>query len=179
MPAVPETLPVRDSVAKINDELAVGSDLEFQRRWEKMEKIVWAVLTLFLVLSLAGAFGRGPVAKGHVRASNGSFEVEYERIQRFGAPSILTVDFQPAAIHGGTVQLWVSDALVKPLGNQRIVPQPLKSVIGEGGILYTFPATTSPASVEFQTQPSAIGRSELTVRVPGLSEVSTKIFVMP
>lgn len=71
-------------------------------------------------------------------------DISYERIERFSTPSILTVKLGQNAIHDGKVQLWVSESLVKDLGNQRIVPQPLMSTIGQGGILYTFPATVPP-----------------------------------
>lgn len=144
-----------------------------------METFVWVCFLIFLILSFAGVFGRGPVAHAQAKSADGSFLVRYERIQRFSTPSVLTIDFQPSAIHDGTIQLWASDSLVKPLGNQRVVPQPLKSVVGNGGILYTFPATTSPASVEFQAEPSKLGLSELTLRQPGSDGVTTKIFVMP
>src|ERR1700679_3032394 len=55
--------PIDDSVAKVDGEVAVGEDLEFQRKWWKFERAVWLVFTLILVLTLAGAFGRGPRAK--------------------------------------------------------------------------------------------------------------------
>jgi len=174
-----KTAPVTDSVKKVNNEFAVGDDLEFQKSWQKFERGVWILLTIFILLSLAGVFGRGPLAQGHIQASDGSLRVDYERVQRFGTPSVLTIHFPPDVIHQGTVQLWASDTLVKPLGTQRVVPQPMKSVIGGGGILYSFPATTVPASIEFQTQPAALGFSDLIVRVPGKAEVKTRIFVVP
>lgn len=179
MPYTPKTSPVEDSVSKVNNELAVGSDPEFQIRWERFESIVWVVLTIFILLSLAGVFGRGPAAKAHKQASDGSLDVKYERVQRFGTPSVMTVNFPQSSIHDGSVQLWASDNLVKPLGAQRVVPQPTQSVIGGGGILYTFPATTTPTSIEFQTQPSALGSSELRLKVPGRAELDLSVFVMP
>lgn len=179
MPSTPHTSPVEDSVPKINNELAVGSDVEFQHRWQHLERAAWIVLTLFLVLSIAGVFGRGPVANASAQASDRSMVVKYERIQRFGTPSVLTIQLHPSAIRDRKVQLWVSESLTKPLGTQRVVPQPLQSEIGGGGILYTFPASTSPASVEFQTQPSRIGLTNLTLQIPGRSAVPVKIFVVP
>jgi hypothetical protein len=179
MPAIPETKPVTDSVPQINNEFAVGSDLKFQARWGRFERVVWVLLGIFLLLSLAGVFGRGPAAKAEGKASDGSMDVKYERVQRFGTPSVLTIDFPASSIQDGAVQLWASDSLVKPLGTQRVVPQPKDSVIGGGGILYTFPATRVPASVEFQTEPSALGLSELKLQVRGKAVFTAKIFVVP
>lgn len=173
------TTPVIDSVPKINNELAVGSDLQFQRRWLKAQRIIWLLLILFLIASFIGVFGRGPLSNSEAKAPDGSFTVKYERVQRYSTPSVMTIEFAPSAINNGQIQLWVNDALVKPLGNQRIVPQPLRSEVGNGGILYTFPATTTPASVEFQTQPGTFGRSELEIRVPGAGSIKREILVMP
>jgi len=179
MPITTETKPVKDSVPKVNNEFAVGSDLAFQARWARFERIIWILLAIFLLLSLAGVFGRGPVANAEKKASDGSIDVRYERVQRFGTPSVLTVQFPASSIKDGTIHLWADDSLVKPLGTQRVVPQPQSSVIGDGGILYTFPATGVPASVEFQTQPAVIGPSQLKLRVPGKAEFTATIFVVP
>jgi hypothetical protein len=179
MPVATETRPVEDSVPKVNDELAVGSDLEFQRRWGSAERIVWSILIVFLILSLLGVFGRGPMAKATARAQDGSMQVDYERFERFSTPSVLTVRMAPSAVNNHQIKLWVSEALVKPLGNQRVIPQPDKSEIGNGGVLYTFPATETASSVEFQMQPSEIGKTELKLRVPGHSELDLNVYVMP
>jgi len=56
MPASAPTEPVQDSVSKVNDELAVGSDLEFQRRWWKFERGVWIFFILLIVLDVLGVF---------------------------------------------------------------------------------------------------------------------------
>ncbi len=174
-----ETKPVSDSVPKVNDEIAVGSDLEFQRGWWRFERVSWIALAIIIALDVAGVFGRGPVAKAHQQLADGSMTVNYERIERFSTPSIMTVNFSQSAITDGKIQLWVSEVLVKGLGNQRIVPQPEKSAIGEGGIFYTFDATRQPASVEFALQPASAGRYHLTLRCPGHGELHPSVFVMP
>ena len=179
MAANVETKPVEDSVAKINDELAVGSDLEFQRRWWRLERIVWILFGLFVLLDVLGCFGRGPVANAHQKTSDGAMSVKYERIERFSSPSILTVNFGQPAIHDEKVQLWVSDTLVKALGNQRVVPQPETSVLGQGGILYTFAATQTQASVEFALEPSGPGIYNLRMQVPNTEALNLKIYVVP
>ncbi|MFL6416111.1 MAG: hypothetical protein ACJ74Y_10650 [Bryobacteraceae bacterium] len=179
MAVTTETRPIEDSVSKINNELAVGSDLEFQKRWESAERVIWIFLVVFLLLSFAGVFGRGPLAKTTAQSADGSLRVDYERFERFSTPSVLTVRVNPAAIQNGRIQLWVSESLVKPLGNQRVIPQPEKSELGNGGVLYTFPASETSGSIEFQMQPSSLGGTQLGLRVPGHSEVNVKIFVMP
>ena len=90
MPAESPSKPVTDSVSKVNNDLAVGSDLAFQRRWWTFEFCVWTLFTILVVLGAIGCFGRGPVAKKQYKASDGSLDIQYERITRFGTPSLIT-----------------------------------------------------------------------------------------
>lgn len=173
------TTEVRDSVAKVNNEVAVGEDLEFQRRWWKFERAVWVLFTILVILDVCGVFGRGPAAKAHARSADGAMDVSYERVERFSSPSIMDIRFDPNAIHDGKVQLWVNEGTVKALGAQRVVPQPLSSVVGDGGILYTFPVTKPPASVQFALEPISPGIFPLEVRMPGGQTLTMKILVMP
>jgi hypothetical protein len=62
-----KTKPVEDTVPKIGNELAVGEDLEFQRRWWRFERVVWTIFLLILVADLAGLLGRGPLSKTHAK----------------------------------------------------------------------------------------------------------------
>ncbi len=178
MAALPQTKPVEDTISKVDD-IAVGSDLEFQHKWWRFTRIMWIVFTAIVIADLLGCFGRGPLANAHVRTTDGTMEVKYERIERFSTPSILRIRFGSNAIQDGKIQLWVSDALVNSLGNQRVVPQPAASVVGQGGILYSFPATAIPAEVAFSLEPTAPGIYDLRMRVPGFEELKPKIFVMP
>ena len=173
------TKPVEDTVGKVNNELAVGADLNFQRKWWRFEFAVWIFFTILVIMDLLGCFGRGYLANAQQRTSDGSMDAQYERVERFGTPSVMTVKFGPSAIRDGKLQLWVSENLVKKLGAQRVVPQPSESVIGGGGILYTFPSTAIPATVEFAFQPASSGLTDLAMRVPGMDEMKMKIFVMP
>jgi hypothetical protein len=50
------TKPVQDSVAKVNDEVAVGEDLDFQRKWWRFENAAWVFFTLIIILDLGGLF---------------------------------------------------------------------------------------------------------------------------
>lgn len=180
------TAPVEDSVAKVGNELAVGEDLEFQRRWWRFEKIVWLVFATVVVLDLAGVFGRGPAANARKVTADAAVNMQYERVERFSTPSILTLHMGNNAVKNGMIKLWVSDSVVKELGNQRIIPQPATSATGDGGILYTFPSGPDPNSIEFALQPAQPGLSHFTIRlVPDgnpsqpMDSLTAGVFVMP
>ena len=178
MASATQTKPVEDSIAKVDD-LAVGSDLEFQRKWWRFANVIWIVFAAVIVADLLGCFGRGFVANSHLRTNDGTMDVKYERIERFSTPSALRIQFGESAIRDGKVQLWISDKFIKSLSNQRVIPQPLSSVVGQGGVLYTFLAASPPAAIEFSLEPTAPGIYDLAMRVPGSEELRPRIFVMP
>jgi hypothetical protein len=171
--------PVEDSIAKVNDEVAVGEDLDFQRKWWRFENAAWVIFTLIIVLDLSGLFGRGPIAKAERRSADGAIDVKYERIARTDSPSILTIQFAQSAIQNGKIHLYVSNSLVKQLGTQRVIPAPQDTVIGEGGLTYTFPATKPPASVDLALQPSGPGIYDFTIGVIGSQTVRARVVVVP
>ena len=175
----PFSKPVEDSVARVNDEVAVGEDLDFQRKWWRFENAAWVVFTLIIVLDLAGLFGRGPIAKAERRSTDGTIDVKYERIERTNSPSILTIQFAQSAIQDGKIRLYVSQSLVKELGTQRVIPAPLDTVVGDAGLTYTFSASQPPASVDLALEPAGPGFYDFTTGVAGASPVRAKVFVVP
>ncbi len=179
MASKPATQPVRDTVPKINDELAIGEDLRFQERWWRFENGVWIFFALLIVMDLAGVFGRGPLAQAQTATRDGDLHVKYERVERFGTPSIMDVLLGPGTVQNGKTHLWVSNELVKVLGNQRVIPQPAESRIEQNGVLYTFAAAPAQLSVAFALEPAEIGLHTLRMRVPGADWVDLKIFVVP
>ena len=172
------TSAVEDTVPKVNNEVAVGEDPAFQRRWWKFESFVWCIFVLLVVLDVAGAFGRGPLAKAQKSSNDGELNVTYERIERTGTPSSMKIKFGESAFQNGQVKLWTNEALVTDLGNKLVAPQPGTSTVGQDGIEYLFPVTTKPATVVFSLQPSAPGVFPLTIRTAH-DELHFKILVMP
>jgi hypothetical protein len=178
MNPAPPTTPVSDSVSKVNDEIAVGEDLNFQRSWWRFERGVWLVFVAILILDLLGAFGRGYLANSRMQAADGTLAICYEHIERYSTPSIMQIHFGPTAIHDGKIQLYVSQSVLDDLGNRRIIPQPASSMVQQSGVLYTFPAS-SAGSAAFALQPTRPGIFHVTLQVPGGEALRTRIFVFP
>lgn len=180
MPIPPRTSPVEDSIPKIENELAVGENLEFQRRWWRFERIVWIIFTLIIIADLAGVLGRGPLSRAHDETPDAALGLNYDRFERFQTPSVMTLRFSPQAVRNGTIQLWVSQNFIKALGNQRVIPQPERSELADGGILYTWPSAEHPDDVEFALQPSSPGLYHFTMRIPSLNDqLRESVFVYP
>jgi hypothetical protein len=84
----PFSTPAKDSVAKVNNEIEIGENLDFQRKWWRFENVVWVLFTLIILLDAAGLFGRGPIAKAERRSADGTIDVSYERIERTDSTSL-------------------------------------------------------------------------------------------
>ena len=168
-----------DDVPKVDGALAVGEDLEFQRRWWKFERLVWSFFILVLVADLSGILGRGPLAKAERRNSDGTLTIKYERVQRENTASMLTILPGPGAVQGGQLKLFVSDTLLKQLGTQRVIPQPEISAVGDGGVTYVFAAKQLPMTVQMELKPAKLGLQHFAVAVSGGSAVKADTFVLP
>jgi hypothetical protein len=177
---VPETIAskVDDSISKLNGEIAV-EDLGFQRKWWKFERVVWILFAIALLADIAGAFGRGPLAKTERQAPDHSFTLRYERIQRTGTPSILTANFNRAMIHDSKVTFYVQNSLVRELGSQRVIPSPQTVIVGNDGLTYTFPASMGTVSISFALEPTGPGLRHLTLQVAGSAPLKISILVLP
>ena len=170
---------VSDTVPKVDNAVAVGEDLTFQRRWWRFENLVWALFAVVLLADVAGLLGNGPLAHVHRETPDHNLRVEYDRIERATSPVTMMVKPGPGAVQNGRLILFVSDTVVKELGAQRIAPQPAVSAVGNGGITYVFPALDGPAMIQIGLQPSDIGLHRITVGIPGMEQVHARVLVLP
>ena len=179
MPKVEELTAVGDDVTKVDGTVAVGEDLEFQRHWWRFERITWGFFILILLADLSGLLGRGPLANATRRTGDGALTLKYERVQRANTPSIMTILPVQQALQNGNFRLFVSAQIVKQLGAQRVIPQPVSSTLGNGGVPYVFSPTSLPMTVQIELRPSFVGMHHFTVGVPGGQPIEAKTFVLP
>ena len=173
-----EKKPIEDSVPRVDGKVAVGDNLDFQRKWWRFERWIWSFFLLVMVADVAGAVGRGYQAHAQARAEDGSVEVKYERIERASTPSAMTIRVNPAEIRDGVVRVFVSESVIKQLGADRIAPQPAVSQLTDGGVMYTFPATGA-AIVEVALKPTVPGRYHFDVHAAGGDDISRDVVVVP
>jgi hypothetical protein len=167
-----------EGISRVGD-VEVGEDLGFQQHWWRFERLAWLLLCVVLVADALGVFGRGWLANARWRSPDGGIEVKYERVERAGTPSMVTVRFSPQAVAGRQVRLYAGEELIQELGAQRIIPQPASSEIGGGGVTYRFPASSLPAEVSIQLEPSFPGLHRLTLAAPGEPPLQARVLVLP
>jgi hypothetical protein len=179
MPKQAELKAVGDDVPMVDNKVAVGADLEFQRKWWKFERYVWIFFSLVLIADLSGALGRGPLANAEGRTADGMLRVKYERVERANTASIMTILPQASAVKNGKLKLYVSDSVLKAFGAQRVIPEPEVSAVGGGGVTYTFAATEVPMTIQIELKPSFIGMHAFRIAVAGGQPMDAKAFVLP
>ena len=173
------TKPVEDNVPQVENAVAVGEDLAFQRRWWRFENVAWWVFGAILLADALGAFGRGYLAKASRQTPDGTMSLQYERVERANTPSVMTIRFGPRAIANGAIRLHVSATLLQELGAQRVIPQPAFSTVDDDGVTYMFPVSAARGVVEIALEPSFPGVHRFTMGIAGADAVSEKIAVVP
>jgi hypothetical protein len=179
MSATPITRRVQDDVPRYNDEVAIGEDLKFQRKWWKFENAVWVFFGIMIVCDVLGVLGRGWLAKAKATTPDQAVVLSYERMERAFTPSMIDLKIGQNAIHNGQVKLYVSGSVVNDLGASQISPQPLTSTIGNSGYTYVFPATAGPAMIHISLSPPSAGMQNFRVQVAGSEPLDASVFVFP
>jgi hypothetical protein len=92
---------------------------------------------------------------------------------------MLKIRLGASALHDGFAMLYVSQSVVDALGAERIIPEPLSTTIGHGGLTYRFAAAGASASVEIALRPAGPGIFGFALAVPGYDTVRARVAVVP
>lgn len=171
----------RSSIHRINEELTIGDDIEFETLWWRIERGLWLFLSIVLLLALSGLLGNGPLAHHEIDTPDQALEVRYERVAHYKSPAILQVRIRPQLFQNGRAYLWINRVIVNDMGEQRIIPQPEQSSPGDNGILYVFPVedVTRPLIVSFALEPSKVGIFRQEVRVDPRHDLFPRSTILP
>jgi hypothetical protein len=165
------------------DGLEIDQDLDFQRRAWMIQRVGWAVMTVFVLAAAAGVLGSGPLS--HARADlPGTMSVEYQRFARFETNETLTVRLEPAATGADTVRLSLDRAFLDAARMASVLPTPTRVESAAGGLVYVFAVAEprTPLVVAFNFEPQEIGRQRGTIGVEtaaGLRSVTFRQLVYP
>jgi hypothetical protein len=135
--------------------IQVAQDLRFQRRMWRAQRIGWALMLLTLAAGFAGAFGEGPLARGHAGDAAGPLRIDYERITRYLSPGQLRVSASARALAADTLTIWLDEEFLTGFRINHITPEPARVRSGDGRIAYSFLVTDpgARATVVFDVAP--------------------------
>lgn len=120
----------------IKHDLELDEDIPLHRTGWIIQRIGWGVLYTGLILAMLGLFGTGLLSQ-RKQEINGN-ELSYERFLRFEAEAQLTFKISDAR---DSIILIVPQRYTEHIDITAINPLPAKSVITNGQVVYSFPAS--------------------------------------
>lgn len=169
------------NTASQSDDIETGCDLAFERRWWRIQRVCWIVLTLLLLGGVAGVFGHGPLSKTTICPPGSELQVSYERLARRETPWLLQLRLDKAALASGKVRIRLNRALVDQMQLKQIVPEPLAAEPLADGARFIFRTdpTRDSALITFVEDPTTPGLIESEVAIEGAEPVRFCQFVFP
>lgn len=146
------TTPPRD----LHDE----TDVRFQRRQWRLERVGWVAITLITLATVLGLFGGPGILTRTMAASEAvPLRVEYPRFARLQAPMSLLVEFDTEAIRDGRATLWLSRSYLDAVEVVSVFPQPQTSLTMADGVqlIFTVAQSTSAPMVALTLHPTRAG----------------------
>ncbi len=163
------------------ENVEVGLDLQFEKRWRVTQWCMWILLTLFVIAGAAGLFGRGALSKAEVLSGNGSLLVEYQRFARYQTPAVLKVTIRQSADVGRHIVLTLPMELLETLRLDQTSPLPETVTTTDGSAVLRFSAAAQGAQMQIKLaqQPDKPGRLAGSIAVQGAGAVFIKQLIYP
>lgn len=142
------------------------------------KRALWcAALATPLCLVLAGLATLAGLSRAKVGDEHGLVKVEYNRLDRFAAPTTLRVQLAPEAAGGKEVKLLVSHGYINGVRIRRIDPTPARVEHSDEGVVFVFDQGIS--RVIFQVEGVAYGALDGLVAVGDGARVGFKQYLLP
>lgn len=165
---------------RVNDELEVGFDQTFERRWSRVERTGYGVMALFIAAGLAGLFGRGPFSHRTRHSGVSGLTVDFEPVARSQCDTQVTFHIDNPT-DAPTRTLFLGTNLVEPMGLHQVQPEPARTQTTKDGLIFTLaiPPHTQGALVRVMLMPSTIGPQQMIARLDDQPPLRWNQFVMP
>lgn len=153
---------------RVNDELEVGFNQTFERRWSRAARGGYAVMALLAAAGLAGLFGRGPYSHRSAGNAASGMIVDFEPIARSQTPTQVTFHLDNPT-GSPTLRLFLDNQVVEPMGLTRILPEPVRTDAVTNGLALTVavPPDTRNAELRIVLEPTGIGPEHLVAQLDG------------
>lgn len=159
--------------------LESASHLTFQKREWRVQRIAWAIMALILAATLAGVFGRGPLARSHAGGPANGLVLRYDRIARYRALSSLDFLVMSPPVRG-ELRLWIARDFVDALKVHAVTPEPSAQDISEDRISYVFTTTGgAPFKIRFEVEPNSLWSCTGSAGVGDEQAITFSQFVLP
>lgn len=147
-----------------------------------LTRVLWTVSLAAPALLVAGVLaGLAMYSRGSAADDAGLVQLEYNRLDRFAAPTTLKVRVAPEAAKDREVKLLVSHSYMNGVRIRRIVPTPTRVESTDDGVVFVFngPAAGSPLGVIFQVEGTAYGPLDGRLVLGKTTNVPFKQYMLP
>lgn len=171
----------RHQLSRVNEEIVVGQDEDFEKKWWRFETRTWGVMVAVMIFAAFGGLGRGLLSKGNASTPDGMVQAQYDRILHFRTPGETLVHVHASGQRNGRIQLWINRAFYKDLQIQNISPRPVVQAGASDGAVLTFwaAAGTDQMDVRLVLQPGSVGIYPLELGITGGETVRFHQLVVP
>ena len=159
----------------------IDEQMEYQWREWRVHRIGWVIFALILVAALLGLFGQGPLSHASAGERGSELALNYERLDRYRAPSQLDITLGPNVSQEGKVRLALNQGFLARVEIERISPEPESVEAGPDATTYVFrvAAPDQPAQVRFDFEYEKFGPTQGEVRLEGGPTLRFDAFVFP
>jgi hypothetical protein len=163
---------------KQKPDLELTEDFTFEQREWKVQRVAWLIMALAVLLGLLGLLGPGPISSRTITSTDGTLRLEYNRFQRYQAPSTLHLQLQ--ATGQTKARVWIARQFVEKVKLEAVQPPPERVDVLDSGLVYTFSVPRGqPSSAVFHLQTQEIGANPLRLRLNEGAVLEVPYWVYP
>jgi hypothetical protein len=161
-------------------DLEIEQDLQFQRRDWRAQRVGWIVMLLLILGTLAGAFGRGPLAHASAGNESAPLRVDYDRLVRHQADAELVLHLAAGAA-AGRARILLDSALLEAIRIERFTPEPDSETATPAGVVFEFgvDSITAPFDIRLDHRATGYWRERGTIALGDHPPLQLDFFVYP
>jgi hypothetical protein len=159
----------------VTNGLQIDQALDFQRRFERVQRVAWWILAAIPVAAVAGLFGGGLFSETTAGAQSSGLTVTYDRFGRLSADTQMEVQLARAS---GSANVAISRDFLDRYDITEIRPHPERVATLADRVVFSFAAEAGGVAT-ISLQPDEVGSSGGTVTATGTRPVRIRQLVYP
>lgn len=143
----------------------VREDMRFQNMSWTLQRVGWVFLALIILCGLAGLFSHGYLSNAVARQDGLPLTVNYDRFQRMTSLHRFDMSIPPGT--EDEIRLTFNKAFSDLYEIDSIQPQPLRSNVSDGGLIFTFhPPERGDFNAVLWVRPRSFGYVPVEIGTP-------------
>lgn len=148
----------------------------------RSERWLWSLLVASpLLLVFGGLVAVAALSRATIVGKDGVVRLEYDRLDRFTAPTTLRVRLSSAAARGKDVRLVLSYGYMEAVNIKGVLPAPERVESAAQGVAFVFapPPKGKPMTVVFEVEGKAYGAVDGELAIGRRPEIDFRQILLP